>query len=238
MKLGIPEENLLSDVRQYRNNHRPVAQVDPGSAYKNRNQPAKAPSPSRHLISSRGQLMSGYVNAEQHLLALFLTSRDDYERVVRHLEDEDFISTPHKRIKDAINGVGSNFNTIEDLQSQLMDRLTPDSEALSAFVEVILKVDMLRKQNLPIEKIIQEFRVVLLKERITRALFTLRSSLATSETDLDLSSVQSKMIQLNSIEKLALTNPELSLEEIAILKRKIDDVISTSENPKRPEMSA
>jgi hypothetical protein len=122
---------------------------------------------------------------------------------------------------------------MEDLQAQLMDRLTPDSEALSAFVEVILKAEVLKKQNLPVEKIIQEFRVVLLKERITRALFTLRSSLATTETDIDLSEVQSKIIQLNSIEKLALTNPELSLEEIAILKRKIDEITGTgpSDNP-------
>jgi DNA primase len=236
MKLGIQEENLLSDVRQYRNTHRPVAQPEYG-ANKNRSQAPRTPSPSRHLISSRGMLMSGYVNAEQHLLALYLTSRDDYERVVRHLEDEEFISSPHQRIKDAITGVGSNFHTIEDLQAQLMDRLSPDSEALSAFVEVLLKVDMLRKQNLPVEKIIQEFRVVLLKERITRALYVLRSLLATAETDIDLSSVQNKIIQLNNIEKVSLINPELSLEEIAILKRKIDE-IGASENPKSPEMSA
>jgi DNA primase len=236
MKLGIQEENLLSDVRQYRNNHRPVAQPEYGSN-KNRTQVAKTPSPSRHLISSRGMLMSGYVNAEQHLLALYLTSRDDYDRVFRHLDDEEFISTPHQRIKDAISGVGSNFHTIEDLQAQLMDRLSPDSEALSAFVEVLLKVDMLRKQNLPVEKIIQEFRVVLLKERITRALYVLRSLLATAETDIDLGSVQNRIIQLNNIEKVSLINPELSLEEIAILKRKIDE-IGASENPKSPEMSA
>jgi hypothetical protein len=104
-------------------------------------------------------------------------------------------------------------------------------------VEVLLKVDMLRKQNLPVEKIIQEFRVVLLKERITRVMYVLRSLLATAETDIDLGSVQSKIIQLNNIEKVSLINPELSLEEIAILKRKIDE-IGASENPKSPEMSA
>ena len=236
MKLGIPEENLLSDVRQYRTTHRSNAPAEPANSQKARSTPGV--SPSRHLISSRGALMSGYVNSEQQLLALYLTSRDDYERVVRHMEDECFISPPHQRIKDAIEGIGTNFNTIEDLQSQLMNRLSPDTEALSAFVEVILKAEVLRKQNLPVEKIIQEFRVVLLKERITRTLVTLRSTLATSESDFDLNSVQSKIIQLNSIEKLALTNPELSLDEIAILKRKIDDINSSSENPKSPEMSA
>lgn len=235
MKLGIPEENLLSDVRQYMTNHRKLSPPEPSSSARARAQAqaqaGAAPSPSRHLISTRGILMSGYVNAEQQLLALYLTSRDDYDVVYRHLEEEVFISAPHQRIKDAIEGVGSKFHTIEDLHSQLLDRLGPDVEAHAAFVEVILKAETLRKQNLPVEKIIQEFRVVILKERITRALGALRSALATIETDADFRDVQSKIIQLNNIEKLALTRPELSLDEIADLKRKIDDINATSEAP-------
>lgn len=237
MKLGIPEENLLSDVRQYMANHRKLSPPEPSSSARARAQAqaqAGAPaSPSRHLISTRGILMSGYVNAEQQLLALYLTSRDDYDVVYRHLEEEVFISAPHQRIKDAIEGVGSNFHTIEDLHSQLLDRLGPDVEAHAAFVEVILKAETLRKQNLPVEKIIQEFRVVILKERITRALGSLRSALATIETDADIRDVQSKIIQLNNIEKLALTKPDLSLDEIVDLKRKIDDINATSEAPDR-----
>jgi hypothetical protein len=140
------------------------------------------------------------------------------------LSDEQFISAPHQRIKEAIEGIGSNFNTIDDLEAQLLDRLSPDREAMAAFVEVLLKVDVLRKQNLPIEKIILEFRVVLLKERITRALSTLRSSLTASDMDVDMRTVQSKIIELNSYRE-ALNNPELSLEEIASLRRKMGDIV-------------
>jgi DNA primase len=234
MKLGIPEENLLSDVRQYMANHRRHSPPEPSSSARARAQAqaqAGLASPSKHLISTRGFLMSGYVNAEQQLLALYLTSRDDYDIVYRHLEDEVFINAPHQRIKEAIEGIGTDFHTIEDLHSQLLDRLGPDVEAHAAFVEVILKAETLRKQNLPVEKIIHEFRVVILKERITRKLGSLRSALATIETDADFRDVQSKIIQLNNIEKLALTRQDLSLDEIADLKRKIDDIGGTSEVP-------
>ncbi len=234
MKLGIREEELLADVRQhlqanrYQRQNQPASNLGSGSL----GQAARALAP--HLASTRGGLKHGYIEAEQQLLALYLTSRTDNERVHDALLYDAFLSPVHARIKEHVEGIGTQFNTIEDLRARLMDRLSPDPEALAAFVEIILKVDELKKQNSPVEILLKEFRRTLLKERLSRATIQIRSRFNSAQEEAEKEALQSKIIQLNSI-KQDLDRAE-SNEILDDLKRKIDDITGAEQPPPDNEL--
>ncbi len=233
-KLVIDEIALSADVSRYRKENR-------AGAKNATNQQAQSPRTNSNagskssLTASRNGLQSGYIDAERQLLALYLTSRDDYERVQAALLDETLLSPEHQTIKDAIDGIGSHFNNVEDLREKLSDRLAPDGDAVQAFVDVMIKVEIMRKQNSPIEVILREFRLKLLAERLKRALAGARAEFA-SVSENDQQALQSKIIQLKKLQDEILSNANTP-EEIDALKRKIDVAIAQQQAVPAPEAS-
>ena len=214
LKLGIREEELLSDVSQFRKSNG-LAQK-PGQQWQSKSRPNSP-------RSTGGITKSGYLEAEQRLLALYLTSRDDYERVKDALTDESFISPEHARIKEAIDGIGSSFNNVEDLQFRIMDRLGPDKEASAALVEVVLRVDEIRKQDAPIHVLLLDLRVRLLKERLTRSQTIFRSRLTTASNEEEQTEMQTKIMRLRELEGgMARFTSETTLDEVDEFSRKIN----------------
>ncbi len=216
VKIGLREEELSADVLQYRRDNR----------LNGDGRSPSAPSPNRPRPGSikGGSPLDGTVEAERRLLALFLISKDDYDRVLAALSSFRLITPAHQRIKDAIHGIGSSFNNIEDLQHKLMDRMAPDQEASKALIEVILKAEEMRKQNAPVDVIIREARARLVKERlgqIVKQLALLLGQLPEDGDDLTL--VQGKLAELTKLERNVL--PFISnMSELGDLELKIDEV--------------
>lgn len=215
LRLGLREEELLSDVGQFRREHG----LSPRSAAALGRQPQARDRPT----AKTGQRLAsnGYTAAEQQLLALYLTSREDYARTGAVLSNDQLITPAHQRIKEAIDGIGSQFNTVEDLQYKLMDRLGPDKEASSALVEVILRVEELRKQNAPIDTLLVDLRTRLLKERLDREVLKMRA-LLNSDSEVNQRALQGKIGQLKVLQSSSVSIK--TVEEVELLKHKIEAI--------------
>lgn len=213
MKLGLREEELLADVGQFRRDNRLTPRAVPSWQARQNSRPERA------------SVKVGFFEAEQRLLALYLTSREDQEQVSAVLADERLISPAHQRIKEAIEGVGSQFSTVEDLQYKLMDRLAPDKEASSALVEIILKVEDIRRQNAPIMNLLVDLRGRLLQERLTQSLQLMQTKMRATRDDSELTTLQSRIIQLRSLSLVSAT----TLDEIDELKYKIEQATGSNE---------
>jgi DNA primase len=215
MRLGLREDELMSDVGQYRRNNRI------GTA------PSHNPQPDdkrmRMRAAQKNAPKAGYIEAERHILALYLMSHDDHELVRETVMDDRFVDPVHQRIKEAIEGVGK-FNNVDDLQFRLMDRLGPDSEASAVLVDVILKVQDLTRQNLPREVILKEARARILQEKLLQAKSRLRALLPTASSDEEQELLQSRIMQLRQLETQALQTAQTD-DEIADLRRKIDSLL-------------
>ena len=212
LRLRIREEELLSDVVQFRRQSgfgtHQTSRIDRGG-----------------VPSSKNLLRSGYLEAERQLLALFLLSRDDYERAWSALCNEHFIDPLHQKIKDSIEGIGSQFNTMEDLQFKLQDRLASEQAVSQVLVDIILKVDELNKQKTPVEVILKEGRARILQEKIIREGNRLRELLTIAGSDDELDRLSSKIGQLKYLETALLPNAK-SEEELDDVKRKIETIMS------------
>ncbi|HEY9676652.1 MAG TPA: DNA primase [Drouetiella sp.] len=207
MRVGVLEENLQSDVNAYRTHNRIGMNA----------QNQRAPRP---RASQKSSIKSGHTEAEQQLLALFFTSKDDHERTTIALHNEYFLTPVHQFIKETVEGVGKNFQTVDELQHRLMDKFAPEPEVSAAFVEVLERVDELRKQNSPIGTLLLHFKERLLRERIFRLLTTLKTLLSSAEDESDLDALQSRIIYLKQLEN-AMRGIE-TLEDLDELKRKIE----------------
>ncbi|MGH9551153.1 MAG: hypothetical protein ACRD3W_17350, partial [Terriglobales bacterium] len=130
--------------------------------------------------------------------------------------------------------IGSQFNNVEDLQCKLMDRVAPDKEASQALIEVILKVEEVRKQNAPLHVLLSELRACLLKERLARALQKLKVQLRTATDEDEQTRWQSKIMQLSALDREALSSAS-TIEDLDRLKRKIEEVTETPFTPTDPE---
>jgi DNA primase len=215
MKLRIREEELLSDVDQYFRNNKLHAR-SPSSGQRHAAGFSARP-------SQKAGVKPGYVEAEQRLLALYLTSREDHERVSNALADEKLFTPAHQAIKDALDGIGTQFNTVEDLQYKLMDRLGVDAEASAALVEVVIRVDEVRKQNAPVHVLLLECRVRLFQERLSRAVAKQRAALTTASDDLEQEELQSQIGRLQRIERTVFSAS--SLEEVDELRLKFEEAM-------------
>jgi len=218
-KLSIDEIALSADVNRHRRENNTGKRPQPRHALASQAAPS---APRSHLLGSRGGMQSGYIDAERQLLALYLTTRQDYDRVSKLLVDDQFLSAEHQRIKEAVYGIGTQFNNVEDLQQKLMDRLSPDPDALQAFVDVLLKVDVIRKQDAPVEILLQAFQLVILAEKLNRELSTARALLPDLSED-EQATQQSKMMKLQALRQ-AVQTFEGGQEVLDELKRKIKEV--------------
>lgn len=233
VKLAVREEEILSDIAQFRRENR--LSSPPGSSLASR-QPENFKSSQGSFGKSRGGLIDGTVKAEQCLLALFLTDRDGYDQAREALQEEVFITPAHQRIKDTIYAIGSNFNNLEDLEYKLRDRLAPEREPSAALVEVILKAEEMGRQKGTVAALLTDFRTKLINERINLAKLKLSSLLKLGKEDSEQVVLQSKILEL---ERIGRNLPKLtSLSEIGDLKRKIEEIIAAFEGLSQTETRA
>ncbi len=221
LKLSIREEELLSDVGQHR-----------------RRQGLGLPArqPQAQLPAGAG-LKPGHLEAERQLLALYLTSRDDYRRVSSALLDESFLEPVHQRIKEALDGIGSQFNTSEDLQFKLMDRLGPDAEASRVMVDLVLKVEEIRKQKAPVDVMLNDGRARILKERLVQATNRLRVLMGLAGSESEQNELSSKINQLLQLESSKLRSARTE-DEISDVKRRIGEILEDTGQFKQLETRA
>jgi DNA primase len=213
LRLGIREDELLADTGQFRRSNRPGSNnAAPASDQRMRLRAAQKNAPK-----------AGYMEAERHILALYLMSRDDHDLVRGSVAADRFIDPVHQRIKDAIEGVGR-FSNVDDLQFQIRNQLGPDSEASAVLVDVILKLQDLSRQDLPREVILKEARARILQEKLLQAKSRLRALLPTAATDEEQELLQSRIMQLRQLETQALQSSQ-SEDQMADLRRKIDSLL-------------
>lgn len=155
---------------------------------------AMAPREPRHT-----RVPDGVTDAERRLLVLYLTSRDDYDRISSALSDETLLTPSHQRIKKELEGIGGDFNTMEDLQFKLQDRVANDEEVAASLNEIILRVDEAKRQKAPVMVLLTECISRILKERIIDLNTKYRGLLTTTEDDSDAITIQSKMLELQKV---------------------------------------
>lgn len=210
MKLGVREEDLLADVSQFRRTNKIGAL------------PGLQDPRQRHRIAQKNAPKTGYIEAERNLLALYLMSKEDHLSVHEALSEDRFADTVHQRIKEAIEGVGK-ITTMDDFQYRLMDRLAGDHEASGVLVDLMLRVDEMKKQNSPSEVILKDARARILKEILNDGQNRLRALLPTASTDEEQVLLQSKIIQFKQIEQQMLVAQ--TEDQLADLKRRIDSLL-------------
>jgi DNA primase len=210
MRLAIREEDLLSDVGQFRRTNKLGAM------------PASQDHRQRVRALQKNAPKAGYIEAERNLLAFYLMSKEDHHSVHEALMDDRLVDPVHQRIKEAIEGVGK-FTTVDDFQYRLMDRLATDDEASSVLVDVILKVDEITKQNLPREVILKEARARILQEILNDGQNKLRALLPTAATEEEQTQLQSKIIQVMQLSQM-LRSAETE-DQLADLRRRIDSLL-------------
>jgi DNA primase catalytic core len=165
----------------------------------------------------------GLMNAERQLLAHYLVSRDDLEMVSNALGDWTLLTPEHQEIKSAIEGIGTQFNTMEDLQYKLMDRLAGLEDLRTPLTEIILKVEEIRKQNLPVSVVISDYKGKILLERLTSVINKMRQLLGMTNDDAAARDIMTKISELNQLNKVELLSAK-TLEDLDDLKRKIEAV--------------
>lgn len=178
--------------------------------------------PMPFYVQTRRAPMSGHVEGEKQLLALYLTSREDYDIAIRDLGEDRLITPAHRTIKQAVEGVGPNFATVEDLQNLVMDRIGADKEASKAMVDVIYKAEEFRKQKVPVQVVLKESRARILKERIS-LLITESLSRLSSEDESEVTRMQGRIKLLTEFNVKVLPNIE-TIEELEDLRRKLDAI--------------
>jgi len=270
-RLGLREEEILSDVGEYRKSHRfdqpgryqqspyqPGGQQNmdqPGGGYpqalgngqgfkkkfvkkedwkKNKDKKDIAdeeglpmPLGARGIGIHRSAPVSGALDAERNLLGLYLTSREDYQVVFERLAGETLLNIAHRKIKEGLEGIGTTFHTMEDLQNRLMDRMAPHPDAARALVEIILKAEDFRKQKPPVQVVLKESWARILKERLALLTADAYTLLARADQVSDQTALQSRMMELTQLESML--KKVDSLEDIEELKRKIDTMNSIPE---------
>lgn len=178
--------------------------------------------------------ISGSVEAERQILALCLTSREDYDIACATLANERFLSPSHQQIQNALCGVGTTFSTIEDLQYQLMDRLAPDSAATKALVAVILKSEEFRKQKVPVQVVLNESRARILKERLAHLITDAYGDLSAEQDESRATLLQGRIKELRALDLEVLPKIE-TLEDLEALKRKLDAIEDEVNNSDKTE---
>lgn len=218
VRIGVREEELLSDVNQFRQEHR-LSQPDRVAS--NLQFGNRAP-----LKRHAGPALDGTTQAERLLLAAFLMSREDHALASKALQDDSFISPVHQTVKDAVYGIGSTFNNIDDLQHKLQDRLGPDKEASAALIDIVLRAEEMRKQNPPMNVIIFDARARLLKERVSQLIKGLSATVSSGSEESDTIEVQSKIVELTKLERVLPTVSDMS--ELDDLRRRINELAAPS----------
>ncbi len=198
MKLGLREEELLSDVTQFRRQQRL------GSPEADR---PKAPAIPKNMPKEGGS------EAELSLLAIYLISSDDYSRLREKLKDERMIDPVSQRIKEAIEDIGEYANSDEFWQ-KLQNKLSPDLEASKRLWDLAAKAEEVKQQKSPIHVILIECESRLIKERLSRGMSELRLKLRQSPDEREEEVISQKILQMKQIEAKLLGTPDAELRSL------------------------
>lgn len=212
MRLGVREENLISDVGQFRRTHK---NFEPQRSVND--------DVSRKRAALRNSPKTGYKDGELKLLALYLMSKDDHEAVSNAMADEKLLDPVNQRIKEAAESIGK-FVTPEDFQDRLMDRLAADEGAKAVLVDVMLTAEELTRQKLSQAVILKDCRARILKEILSEGQNKYRAQLVSAKSDEEAALVQSKIIQLVQIEREMLQDIQND-DHLADLRRRIDSLL-------------
>ncbi|MBX9722628.1 MAG: toprim domain-containing protein, partial [Candidatus Obscuribacterales bacterium] len=202
MKLGIREEDLLSDVSQFRRRG------------------VREPEQSRPKVAKNAPKAGG-AEAELSLLSLYLISPEDYQRLRDKLGEAQFSDPVFQRIKESIEAVGR-FHSPEDFWQNLQDRLSPDAEATQRLWDLNTKVEEIRKQNLPISVILNDCESRLLKEKLNTATNAVSLQIRQKPGEEEEEKLTMTFLQLTKLRQELLTAPDGGLEEV---KRKLDALL-------------
>lgn len=124
-------------------------------------------------------------------------------------------------------GIGSQFNTMEELQHELMNRLAPEPELSAYITEVILTAEELKKQNLPLVVVLVDFQARIIKERIAGLIKTL-AGIEKDEEKAEQKQV--KIMELTRLEIVELPAAK-TFGELVTLKRKIEAIDTDLSEP-------
>jgi DNA primase len=211
LRLGVRDEDLVSDVGEQRRRMRSGI----------------APDPRQAEIAKRAKLQnmpkSGYIEAERQLLALYLVSKQYFEHLRDILQEDRFIDASHQRIKEEIEGIGK-FVSGQDFQLQLMDRVAADPEVSRCLVDIIYKVEEIQRQNPPLEVILKEARARILLERLNIEKPKLRIRLQQATSEEEATDLQSRILRLKHLEQneLPAVQTQNDLEQV---KLKVDALL-------------
>jgi len=114
---------------------------------------------------------------------------------------------------------------VEDLLSQLQDRLAPDGEAARYLIDVILKAEEFKKQKMPVSVVLMDSRARILKERLVLLKTAISAQLSGAENDSEAMALQSRIVELTQLDTVVLSKVE-TLEDIEKVKDKLDAIES------------
>ncbi|MCC7529324.1 MAG: DNA primase [Candidatus Melainabacteria bacterium] len=222
MEIGAKEDELSHSVReQIKQKTKPFRQENFGSS-------AAKHMRNRGTVGTPGSGgLAGVLEAERNLLALLLTNREDYSQAFPVVMDLTFNVPAHKLLKEAFQGVGDQFATVQDLTDRVMDRAAPDKAAAAALIDVILKVEEFRKQQRPSEVVIKDSFARLIKERLELANRQMRAQLASPLPEDELIQLQGKISRLRKLQDSDLPTAS-SLADLNELALKIDEIFGDS----------
>ena len=204
MRLRVREEDLLSDVAQYRRTRKLSSEPDsarPAPAAKN------APKAGSH-------------EAELSILALFLQSKEDYELLHRKLKDQRLTNPVHQRMKDAMDEIGR-FSTPEDFWTQLQDKLAPDLEATQALWDLTGKAEEIKKQNMPISVILNDYEARMVGEKLIKATNALSLQIKQKPSEEEEEKLSLKITQLKMLQIELQRMPD----DLEVVKRKLENLL-------------
>ncbi len=225
-KFDIQEDSLATDVASTR---KTGAAVD--SKRKEQSIYAEKGIQMNKAISAQDRFRpaDGLLEAERLLIASFLCDKTDYELAYKSLGKEELMTTAHSKIIKAIYQLSGTFNSTTELESKLLDHFASEPAISSALVEIVLKAEQVTKQQIPIPVLLLQSRVKLMKERILALTKTIRNRLTSSNDSNETSLLQSKISELNRLERLTLPTIE-KMTEIDDLLPKIKEITLSLEN--------
>ncbi len=219
-KFDIQEDSLLADVASQRKINRNL-EPNRGRETNPNNKPG--------LANDRYRPADGLIEAERLLIASFLSDRANYELAIKSLANEQLMTSSHNKIIKTIYELNNDLNETTNLGSKLLDYFAHEPEMSAALVEIMLKAEEIKKQNIPLPVLLLQTRVKLTKERITALTKTIRNLPTSSDDSNKTCLLQSKIAELNRLERLTLPTIK-TMAEIDDLNEKIKEIQLSLDN--------
>lgn len=220
MSVGSRDDELMHSVRDHLQK-RPSMRGGGQERFNNAHKPSQR---NRGTVTTPGSGgLAGVLDAERNLLALLLTSRDDYQQSAPVVFDLRFNVPAHEFLKQGFESLGDDFNSMQDLSDRMMNLAAPDKAAAAALIEIILKVEEFRKQGRPAEVVIKDSFGRLMKEKMELSIRQMRAEMVSSSSESEQIELTGRILALRRLQESDLMAAE-SLDEIYDLKRKLDEI--------------